>query len=87
MKYMCDHLNTEEDHSFKHKTPIWLTNLSHRLAWSLSLYMLIVFSFFLGKQQRVFNTFEITPGGYGQSSTALPYRYEDVYVLQKAMDY
>lgn len=82
-KYMCDTLNTEEDHSFKHKTPIWFVNTSHRLAWSLTIYYFLYQMVFLGKQHKIFNLVEKNPGGAPDSN--LPYRYEDVYVLDKAV--
>lgn len=84
MKYSCDHLGTEEEHSWKHKTPIWLLNLNHRLAWTLTLTYMTVYLLFLGRQSEVFKTVDKAPGGYSQDEM-LPYRYEDVYALQKPL--
>lgn len=85
MKYACDHLNTEEEHSWKHKTPIWLLNLNHRLGWSLTLSYMTIYLLFLGRQSEVFKFVEKNPGGLNQSNTSLPYRYEDLYVLEKPL--
>jgi len=38
---------------------------------------------FLGKQHKIFNLVEKNPGGAPDSN--LPYRYEDVYILDKAV--
>lgn len=84
---MCDNLNAEEDHSFKHKTPIWMVNLSHRMSWALTIYYMAYTFFFLGKQNKIFNIVEKTPGGAAQPDSALPYRYEDVYVIDKQVTF
>lgn len=84
---MCDNLSTEEDHSFKHKTPIWIVNFSHRVSWALTIYYMVYCSIFLGKQHKIFNLVEKVPGGAAQSDTNLPYRYEDVYVLDKKVNF
>ena len=82
-KYTCDHLGTEEEHSVVHKTPIWLVNLSHRLAWAGTLYYFIYMSFFLGDQHQILNVLEKDSNNAGTNDTDIPFRYEQLYFLQR----
>lgn len=84
MKYSCDHLGTEEDHSVTHKTPIWMVNLSHRLAWAGSIYYFIYLSLFLGDQHLIFNSVDIEYDSQRKGENDLPFRYETIYFVDNA---
>ena len=80
-KYASDCLGQEEDMSFKHKAPFWLTHNIMRVGWFLSIHYMVIFTFYLGEQHKIFNTISVGARGDAFDPVNLPINYEDLYFV------
>lgn len=83
MKYASDHLISEEQHSWKHATPIWLKQFSNRFGFMMYLYSTFVMVLMLGKQSQWIQMDSKSLGGESFGMGELPFKYEDVYSVYK----
>lgn len=87
MKYSADHINLEEEHNVKYKTPMFFVNLSYRFALFLSFYMIVYTSFYLDDVGKVFIQNEHSYAASTHNNQDVAARYEKVYVKGKLSSY
>lgn len=82
-----DHMNLEEDHCLKYKTPIWVMNLNYRLSWLFMLYIVVYCNFLLGTPEKIFNMHDFDYKTQPTSEGESPVRYESIYQIDNRVRY
>jgi hypothetical protein len=77
----------EEEHNFKYKTHMLITNFSYRMAWFCFGYMVVALSFFLSEPARITVVADWDHLVNPSTNDDYPVRYERFYVVDKPMKY
>lgn len=82
-KMASDHINYEEDFNLKYKVPVFITNLSQRLALFWFVSAVIILSFGYGDMLRIYRQVEHFYPGRPSTSAESSSHYETLYFIDR----
>ena len=82
-----DHLNLEEEHTWRYRTPVSMINLMIRLSVFGFFYMILYNQLFLNDQGKIWNIQDLDYLINPSSMNDYPMRYESMYIVGKDMKY